>query len=60
MTVVGATVRVTGSVGVVETNDGEHRDAAALLRQADRAMYAAKARNRRNVIFSKRNDPPGD
>ena len=56
MTVVGATVRVGGSVGVVETSAQEHRDAAALLRQADRAMYAAKARGRRNVMFAERDD----
>jgi diguanylate cyclase (GGDEF)-like protein len=51
MSVAGATVYVAGSIGVVETRNGELLDAAAVLRQADRAMYAAKARGRRPARY---------
>lgn len=52
MSVSGVTVSVGGSIGVVDASGFEHQDAATLVRQADRAMYAAKARGRRVVRFS--------
>jgi diguanylate cyclase (GGDEF)-like protein/PAS domain S-box-containing protein len=51
MSVAGATVYVAGSIGVVEMRECELLDAAAVIRQADRAMYAAKARGRRAVRY---------
>ena len=51
MSVAGATIYVAGSVGVVQTHNGELLDAAAVLREADRAMYAAKARGRRPARY---------
>lgn len=47
-----ATIQMGASVGVVETVPGDPRDAGALLRAADQAMYAAKARGGRTVVFS--------
>jgi ribose transport system permease protein len=52
MSVAGLTVGVGGSIGVVDPGDGELRDAAELLRQADRAMYEAKARGRRTARYA--------
>lgn len=51
MAVAGLTVTVGGSIGVVEVRSDEARGGAALLRQADRAMYAAKARGRRAATY---------
>lgn len=51
MSVVGVTISVGGSIGVVEIRADESREGAALLRQADRAMYAAKARSRRSATY---------
>ena len=52
MSVAGITVGVGGSIGVVDPADDELQDAAGLLRQADRAMYAAKARGRRSARYA--------
>jgi diguanylate cyclase (GGDEF)-like protein/PAS domain S-box-containing protein len=51
MAVAGLAVGVGGSIGVVDPADSELLDAAALLRQADRAMYVAKARGRRTARY---------
>lgn len=51
MSVAGLTVGVGGSIGVVDSGGSLLRDAAELLRQADRAMYAAKARGRRTARY---------
>lgn len=48
----GFSVHMTASIGVVRTEPGDTRDPALLLRLADRAMYAAKARDRQTVILS--------
>ena len=42
----GTTVRLAASVGVAEVEPGDDRDAADLLRDADRAMYVAKRSGR--------------
>jgi diguanylate cyclase (GGDEF)-like protein/PAS domain S-box-containing protein len=52
MSVAGSTVRMGASIGVVEVLPDDPRDAATLLRDADRAMYAAKATGRRTVVHS--------
>ncbi len=52
--VVGGTVQIGASVGAVEVAPDDERDAATLLREADRAMYAAKATGRRTVVQSAR------
>ena len=52
--VAGGTVQIGASVGAVEVTPGDERDAATLLREADRAMYAAKATGRRTVVQSAR------
>lgn len=49
----GGTVQVAASIGVVQTDRGDSRDAATLLHEADKAMYAAKARGRRASYFSR-------
>ncbi|MCP9274851.1 sensor domain-containing protein [Mycolicibacterium arenosum] len=51
MSVAGLTITVGGSIGVVDVRPDEARGGAALLRQADRAMYAAKARARRAATY---------
>jgi diguanylate cyclase (GGDEF)-like protein/PAS domain S-box-containing protein len=51
MAVAGLTIGVGGSIGVVDVRTFESRNGAALLRQADRAMYAAKARSRRTATY---------
>lgn len=51
MDVAGLTIGVGGSIGVVDVRIDESRSGAALLRQADRAMYAAKARSRRTATY---------
>jgi diguanylate cyclase (GGDEF)-like protein/PAS domain S-box-containing protein len=48
----GGTLQLGASIGVVKTAGHDNRDAAALLRDADAAMYAAKASGRRASIFS--------
>lgn len=50
--VVDTTVRMSASIGVVEVLPNDPRDAATLLREADQAMYAAKASGRRTVLHS--------
>jgi diguanylate cyclase (GGDEF)-like protein/PAS domain S-box-containing protein len=52
--IAGATVKIGASVGVVEVLPDDSRDSAALLREADRAMYAAKATGRSTVVRSSR------
>jgi diguanylate cyclase (GGDEF)-like protein/PAS domain S-box-containing protein len=52
MSVAGLAVGVGGSIGVVDPADSELLDAAELLRQADRAMYVAKARGRRTARYA--------
>ncbi len=49
----GGTLRVGASIGVIQTHHDDSRDAASLLRDADSAMYAAKAKGRRASHFSK-------
>jgi GGDEF domain-containing protein len=49
----GGTIQVGASIGVVRTDRADSRDAATLLREADTAMYAAKARGRRASHFSR-------
>ncbi|WP_293237574.1 diguanylate cyclase [Mycolicibacterium sp.] len=44
---VGSTAQMGASIGVVEVRPDDARDAATLLRDADRAMYADKASRRR-------------
>jgi diguanylate cyclase (GGDEF)-like protein len=52
MEVAGSTVQMGASIGVIEVLPDDPRDAATLLREADRAMYAAKATGRRTVVHS--------
>jgi diguanylate cyclase (GGDEF)-like protein len=52
MAVAGSTVQMGASIGAVEVTRDDPRDAATLLREADRAMYAAKASGRRTVVHS--------
>lgn len=49
----GGTLNVSASIGVVQIARGDSRDAVALLREADAAMYAAKAKGRRASHFSR-------
>jgi diguanylate cyclase (GGDEF)-like protein/PAS domain S-box-containing protein len=49
----GGTLHVAASIGVVRTTGADSRDAATLLRDADSAMYAAKAKGRRASHFSR-------
>jgi diguanylate cyclase (GGDEF)-like protein len=55
MEVAGSTVQTCASIGVVEVTPDDPRDAATLLREADRAMYAAKATGRRTVVHTRPN-----
>ena len=48
----GGTLQLGASIGVIRTDRKDERDAATLLRDADAAMYAAKASGRRASIFS--------
>jgi diguanylate cyclase (GGDEF)-like protein/PAS domain S-box-containing protein len=52
MSVAGSSVQMGASIGVVDVLPDDPRDAATLLREADRAMYAAKATGRRTVVRS--------
>ena len=52
MEIGGSTVQMGASIGVIEVLRDDARDAATLLREADRAMYAAKATGRRTVVHS--------
>ena len=45
-----ATVTVHGSVGVASSDDGGDRTAGALLRNADLAMYLAKAQGKNRMV----------
>lgn len=49
----GGSVQLGASIGVVQTHPADKRDAATLLRDADAAMYAAKARGRQTITYSK-------
>jgi diguanylate cyclase (GGDEF)-like protein/PAS domain S-box-containing protein len=53
MTVAGNSIRMGASIGVVEVLPNDARDATTLLREADQAMYAAKADGRRTVLPSR-------
>lgn len=48
----GGTLQLGASIGVVRTHRTDERDAATLLRDADAAMYVAKASGRRASVFS--------
>ncbi|MEV5361136.1 GGDEF domain-containing protein, partial [Micrococcus luteus] len=48
----GGTLQLGASIGVIRTHRHDDRDAATLLRDADAAMYVAKASGRRASIFS--------
>lgn len=50
--VAGGSLRIGASIGVIRTDGQQERDAASLLREADAAMYAAKASGRRASEFS--------
>lgn len=50
--VAGGSLRIGASIGVIRTDGQQDRDAASLLREADAAMYAAKASGRRASEFS--------
>ena len=52
MALAGLIVGVGGSVGMVDVDNGEWHDSAGLLRQADRAMYAAKSHGRRTASIA--------
>lgn len=52
MEVAGSTVWTGASIGVIEVVPDDPRDATTLLREADRAMYAAKATGRRTVVHA--------
>lgn len=47
----GGKLRLGASIGVIRTRHDDPRDAATLLRAADAAMYAAKAKGRRASRF---------
>jgi len=49
----GGALKVGASIGVIQTHHDDPRDAASLLRDADAAMYAAKARGRQVSRFSR-------
>ncbi|WP_237570533.1 diguanylate cyclase [Mycolicibacterium lacusdiani] len=50
----GGTLHLGASIGVIDTHRDDSRDAATLLRDADAAMYAAKATGRKVSVFSQR------
>ncbi len=52
--VAGSTVQIGASVGVIDVDPADPRDTAMLLRDADHAMYVAKAKNRRAVLRARR------
>ncbi|BBY27662.1 diguanylate cyclase [Mycolicibacterium sediminis] len=49
----GGTLHLGASIGVVDTDGHDERDANTLLRDADAAMYEAKATGRRVSVFAK-------
>ena len=51
-----ATIAVTASIGVALVEAGDHRDALELLRDADAAMYAAKAMGPGQTHFGSSDD----
>jgi diguanylate cyclase (GGDEF)-like protein/PAS domain S-box-containing protein len=55
----GATIVVTASIGVTLVEPDDHRDALELLRDADSAMYAAKATGPGQTRFAPRPDATG-
>jgi len=48
----GGTLRVTISLGVAQWDDHDMNEAACLIRQADRAMYAAKTDGRNRTMVA--------
>jgi diguanylate cyclase (GGDEF)-like protein/PAS domain S-box-containing protein len=54
ITIPGGALEISASIGVIRTVPDDPRDAAALLREADAAMYAAKAKGRQASRFSRR------
>ncbi len=52
--VAGQSVRVSASIGVVTTSQTDTMDAAALLREADKAMYSVKSRRRGSTSSPRR------
>lgn len=51
MSVAGNVVQISASIGIVETPPDDRRDIAEMLRQADKAMYTAKARGRHTSCY---------
>lgn len=49
----GGTLQLGASIGVIDTHADDTRDAATLLRDADVAMYAAKATGRQVSVFAR-------
>lgn len=47
----GATVSITGSIGITTVNSGQHRTMSDLMHEADLALYEAKGRGRRQSCF---------
>ena len=52
-------VRITASLGVASSDGQESQDLDQLMRQADRAMYAAKDRGRNQAVLAGAAEPKG-